>query len=141
MNLLITQSQKNRVRNTESEIFTTNNNITNNTISKKTISKEEEEEVTKNNFVHAELEVDPFIAKDISSFISMFRLNFTGIDFNVEGNFYFVNNSGFVVSSFANKKIAVGLAKDIFKKLFEKWDIAKPYFYQERAKKILTKVS
>jgi hypothetical protein len=119
-------TQKTRVKNTDSENFTTSNTITSNTITSK---KEEEEEVIKNSF------------SDLTSFISMIRLNFSGIDFNIEGNMYFVNNSGFLVSSSSNKKISVGLAKDIYRRLFDKWDIAKPYFYQERAKKLLTKVA
>jgi hypothetical protein len=129
-------TQKTRVKNTDSENFTTSNTITSNTITSNTITskkkeeeEEEEEEVIKNSF------------SDLTSFISMIRLNFSGIDFNIEGNMYFVNNSGFLVSSSSNKKISVGLAKDIYRRLFDKWDIAKPYFYQERAKKLLTKVA
>jgi hypothetical protein len=122
------ESLKMRVSKCESQNGTTSNIITSNIITSKK-EKEEEEEVTKNSF------------SDLTSFISMIRLNFSGIDFNVEGNIYFVNNSGFLVSSSSNKKISVGLAKDIYKRLFDKWDIAKPYFYQERAKKLLTKVA
>jgi hypothetical protein len=122
------ESLKMRVSKCESQNVSTSNIKTSNTITSKK-EKEEEEEVIKNSF------------SDLTSFISMIRLNFSGIDFNVEGNIYFVNNSGFLVSSSSNKKISVGLAKDIYKRLFDKWNIAKPYFYQERAKKLLIKVA
>jgi hypothetical protein len=113
----------------ESQNVTTSNTIISNTITSKKEKEKEEEELTKNSF------------SDLTSFLSMFRLNFSGIDFNLDGNIYFVSNSGFLLSSSSNKKISVGLAKDIYKRLFEKWDIAKSHFYTERAKKLLTKVA
>lgn len=123
------QTQKSRVCNIESVIHTTSNTITSNTITSKKEKEEEEEEVNSFSF------------KDINSFISMIRLNFVGIEFGVgsDNHKYFVNNSGFLISSSSNKKVSVGLAKSIYTMLFVKWDLVKPYFYQERANKILNK--
>lgn len=117
------ESHKMRVTLSESQKTTTSNTKYNNT-ENSNIKKREEEEAK------------PFF--DFNSFLSYFRSNFVGIEFGFnQGTLVtrvFLNKSGFLINAESLKKMSVGSAKDIYKRLFDKWDLQKPYFYQEFAR-------
>ena len=117
------ESHKMRVTLSESQKTTTSNTKYTNTENSNTKNREEEE-------------AKPFF--DFNSFLSYFRLNFVGIDFGINQGttvtHVFLNNSGFLINAVSLKKMSVGSAKDIYKRLFDNWDLQKPYFYQERAR-------
>jgi hypothetical protein len=117
------ESHKTRVTKSESQNATTNNTKYNNTKNNNIKNREEEE-------------AKPFF--DFNSFLSYFRSNFVGIEFAIDQGTsqlkVFLNKSGFLINAESLKMVSVGSAKDIYKRLFSKWDSAKPYFYQEFAR-------